>query len=290
MNMRITLIVFALFGLTVHSDGVAQTNTPGQVRLTGLLVNQRVAEYFGEVYTRTSLEDFVFFQGEPITYRVAVQNVGTTESVLVLASTNPQQLFTVEGLKAPPIPDERITIKRPVSNGRFLDEVDFDLPLRVSPPVKTWPGGSLPIALEREIRLDSKEGVEWAVDLPTDLEPGLYRIVVKVNGSERGGRSLRSFARFRFEVRAPTADAQPEILRRQASRLWSKEDFIAARQAIAELLKVHPNSAEGYGILGLIADREGNSAEAAAHRTRANQITQEKLDALQVKYRGQTLH
>jgi hypothetical protein len=51
MNMRITLIVFALFGLTVHSDGVAQTNTPGQVRLTGLLVNQRVAEYFGEVYT-----------------------------------------------------------------------------------------------------------------------------------------------------------------------------------------------------------------------------------------------
>ena len=58
----------------MHSDGVAQTNTPGQVRLTGLLVNQRVAEYFGEVYTRTSLEDFVFFQGEPITYRVAVQN------------------------------------------------------------------------------------------------------------------------------------------------------------------------------------------------------------------------
>jgi hypothetical protein len=40
----------------------------------------------------------------------------------------------------------------------------------------------------------------------------------------------------------------------------------------------------------MIADREGNSAEAAAHRTRANQITQEKLDALQVKYRGQTLH
>jgi hypothetical protein len=113
---------------------------------------------------------------------------------------------------------------------------------------------------------------------------------VKVNGSERGGRPLLSFARFRFEVRPPTPEAQPELLRRQAARLWYKEDFIAARQAVAEMLKVHPNSAEAYGILGMIADREGKSAEAATHRTRADEIIQNKRDELLLKFEGQFLH
>lgn len=83
---------------------------------------------------------------------------------------------------------------------------------------------------------------------------------------------------------------QPEVLRRQAARLCSKEDFIAARQAIAELLKVHPNSAEAYGILGIIAQREGRSDEAAIHRALANEIIQNRQDQLLIKFQGQTLH
>ena len=279
--------VIALFAL---SDGRAQIKTPDQVRPTGLLVNHRVAEYFGETYTSRPQEDFVFFRGEPITYRVAVHNMGDTESALVLESTDPQRLFTVEALKAPPLPPEKANIERPSFRDRYLDEVDIDVKLSFSSPIKTWPGGEMPISPDRETRLNPKEAVEWVVNVPTDLDPGLYRIVVKVNGSERGGRPLRSFARFRFEVRALTADAQPEILRRQASRLWSKEDFIAARQAVAELLKVHPNSAEGYGILGMIADREGNRDEAAGHRAKASEIIQANRDELFLKYQSKRLH
>jgi len=287
--MRVIAIVATCAVITL-SDGVAQVNTPADVKSPGLFVNHRVAEYFGETYTKISREDFVFFQGEAIAYKVAVHNMGNTESTLVLASTDPARLFTVEALKSPPLTPEKLGAERPSFKGRYLDEVDVDVPLRVSAPFKTWPGGSFSIPLEREIRLDPKEGVEWEVQVPTDLEPGLYRIVVKVNGSDRGGRSLLSFARFRFEVRPPTPEAQPELLRRQAARLWSKEDFIAARQAVAELLKVHPNSAEAYGILGMIAAREGNSAEAATHRTRANEIIQNKRDELLLKFGSQTLH
>ncbi len=287
--MRVTALAatFALLGL---SGGVAQVNTPADVKPPGLLVSHRVAEYFGESYTKTSREDFVFFQGEPITYKVAVHNMGTTESALVVASTDPLRFFTVEALKSPPLPPEKLGLERPSFNGRYLDEIDVDVPLRVSSPFKTWPGGTFSIPLEREIRLDPKEGVEWEVHLPTDLEPALYRIVVKVNGSNRDGRPLLSFARFRFEVRAATPDMQPEVLRRQAARLCSKEDFIAARQAIAELLKVHPNSAEAYGILGIIAQREGRSDEAAIHRALANEIIQNRQDQLLIKFQGQTLH
>ena len=287
--MRV-IALSATFALLALSNGAAQVNTPADVKSSGLLVNHRVAEYFGETYTKISREDFIFFQGEPITYKVAVHNMGNTESALVLGSTDPMRLFTVEALKSPPLTPEKLGVERPSFNGRYLDEVDVDVPLHVSSPFKTSPGGTFSIQLEREIRLDPKEGVEWEVQLPTDLEPGLYRIVVKVDGSDRGGRPLRSFARFRFEVRSLAPEAQPELLRRQAARLWSKQDFIAARQAVAELLKIHPNSAEAYGILGMIADREGNSAEAATHRTRANEIIQNKRDELLLKFGSQTLH
>lgn len=287
--MRVTALAatFVLLGL---STGVAQVNTPADVKPPGLLVNHRVAEYFGESYTKRSREDFVFFQGEPIAYKVAVHNMGNTESALVLVSADPTRLFSVEALKSPPLPPEKLGLERPSFNGRYLDESDVNVPLRVSSPFKTWPGGTFSIPLEREIRLEPKEGVEWEVQLPTDLEPGLYRIVVKVNGSDRGGRPLLSFARFRFEVRAATPDMQPEMLRRQAARLWSKENFVAARQAIAQLLKVHPNSAEAYGILGMIAQREGRSDEAAIHRARASEIIQNRKDELLIKFQGQTLH
>jgi len=287
--MRV-IALFAAGALLALSEGVAQVKTPADVKPPVLLVNHRVAEYFGETYTKRSREDFVFFQGEVIAYRVAVHNMGNTESTLVLASTDPMRFFTVEALKSPPLTPEKLGAERPSFNGRYLDEVDVDVPLRVSSPFKTWPGGTFSIPLEREIRLDPKEGVEWQVHLPTDLEPGLYRIVVKVHGSDRSGRPLLSFARFRFEVRPPTPEAQPELLRRQAARLWYKGDSIAARQAVAELLKVHPNSAEAYGILGMIADREGKSAEAATHRTRANEIIQNKRDELLLKFGSQTLH
>ena len=249
-------------------------------------MNHRVAEYFGEAYTSRPQEDFVFFRGEPIAYRVAVHNMGDTESALVVESSDPQRLFTVEALKSPPLPAGKANIERPSFKDRYLDEVDVDVNLSFSSPIKTWPGGEMPISPERETRLNPKEAVEWVVNVPTDLEPGLYRIVVKVNGSERGGRPLRSFARLRFEVRAAAPESQPELLRRQASRAWSNGNLIAARQAVAELLKVHPDSAEAYGILGMIADREGNKSEADSHRAKANEIIQGNRDQLFLKYEG----
>ena len=287
--MRVFALV-AAFAVVALSDGAAQFKTPDQIRPTGLLVGHRVEEYFGDKYTATPLETFVFFRGEPVTYRISVLNVGALESALVIDSTDAQRLFTVSGFKAPPIPPEKITLERPASNDRFLDEVDIDVTLRVSSPIKTWPGGGASaISLDRETRLAPQEGLDWIVNLPTDFEPGLYRVIVKLNGFERGGRSLRGFAHFRFEVRPSTPDAQPELLRRQATRLWVKEEFGRAREAVAELLKVHPNSAEAYGILGMIADREGKGAEAVTHRTRATEIIQARRDELLIRYARNSL-
>lgn len=227
----------------------------------------------------------MFFQSEPIAYQVMVVNTGDVESALLLGSTDLQRLFSVDAFKAPLVPPDKFNIERPFSNGRDLDELDIDMPVVVSSPVKTWAGGAYPISMETETRLEPRDGIEWRVSLPTDLEPGLYRVLVRVNGTERGERPLRSFAMFRFEVRPLTTEALFEVLRRQAFRAWSEKDFITARRIAHELLAVHRNSAEAYRILALVSDAEGKRDEAALHRGILNEILRNGRDELLLKYR-----
>src|SRR5688572_30076074 len=151
--------LLAAIALLSTSDGVAQFNTPDQIKPSGLLVGHRVDEYFGESYTSRPRDGFLFFRGEPITYRVNVLNMGSAESALVVTSTDLERLFAVEAYKAPLIPAEKFNLLRPFSNGRYLDEIDVEVPLRVSPPTKTWAGGAFSIPMEPEIRLNPKEGI-----------------------------------------------------------------------------------------------------------------------------------
>ena len=140
------------------------------------------------------------------------------------------------------------------------------------------------IQLQRENPLEVGDSIQWLFNvISTDLEPGLYRLFVKLNATDRGV-PLPGFADLRFEVRARTAENQPEILRREAARRLEKRDYEGAREAATELLKLHPNSAHAYGYLATIAEREGKAAEAARLRGRAEQIVKNNSDTLRLKY------
>src|SRR5688572_5692050 len=143
------------------------------------------------------------------------------------------------------------------------------------------------IPLERETPVDPGESVELVVNVPSlGLETGLYRFVVKVNATDRAGRPVKGSAELSFELRPGSAEAQPEILRREALRRVAKEDYIGAREAVADLLQIHPNSVHAYGILATIATKEGKNAEAATHRATADAISRAGRDQLLEKYKS----
>jgi len=248
-------------------------------------VGYRVEEYFGETYTSPARQEFVFFQGEPISFQMMVGNLGAATATLVIEASDPQRLFQVRAFKAPPLPAEK-TADRPLSadRRRFEDEGAVTLPVVFSSPKKTWAGGVFDIQLERETVLDPREYLEWVIRVPSgDLERGYYRVEVRVNGTQ-GGQPLREFANIRFEVRARTKEDEPELLRREVLRRFSKQDFDGARQAVGDLLRIHPNSGAAYSVLASIADAEGKRDEAATHRRSADAITKAGRDELLLKY------
>ena len=143
------------------------------------------------------------------------------------------------------------------------------------------------IALERETPLNALDGVELVMSVPTvNLEPGRYRFLVKVNAKDRDQRPVRGVANFSFELRSRNADTELEILRRESWRRLLQKDYIGARQAAADLLRLHPDSINAYGILADIAKAEGKQQEAASHRKNAEAISRSGRDQLADKYRS----
>ena len=270
--------------LFVAADGAAQTPVvPGP---SGLQVGYRVHEYLGHSYTAPPRQDFAFFQGEPITFQLSVGNLGPKGISLVIQSSDSQQLFQVQAFKAPPLPPEN-RADRPLApdRRRFLDESSISIPVAFSSPVKAWAGGQFELPLERETSLEPGESVQWVMSVPSvNLAPGLYRIEVRVNGKGGDQRAVQDFANVRFEVRAGGADARPEILRREALRRMAKDDLDGARQAAAELLRVHSNSVHAYRILQAIADKEGKRDEANSHRQNAEALFSGRRDELLLKH------
>jgi hypothetical protein len=136
--------------------------------------------------------------------------------------------------------------------------------------------------LERDTPLDPSETIEWALTVPsTNLEPGLYRFVIRMNATDSAQRPVDGFTSFAFEVRSASAEHQPEILRREVRRRILLNDRGGARAAAADLLRAHPNS---YIAESLLAELTDNATEAATHRQNAQAILKSGRDALLVKY------
>lgn len=280
--MRLIALIIAI--LVAYSvNGSAQTDV---LPPSGLQVGYHIEEDFGLFYSARTRQDFVFFRGEPITFRLQIGNLGPAS--VVFATTTPDRPFELRAFKAPPLPPG-FTGERPrvITNPRrYQDEQDIDLQTHFSAPVRAWPGGKSDVRLERETSLDPGEGLEWVLSVPSaDLDPGLYRIEARVNGEQRGRGALQDYATVRFEVRAASVEQQPEILRREALRRFSKQDHEGSRQAVAALLKVHPNSSQARLILAIVADAEGRKDEAAGHRANADAILRGGRDELLVKYK-----
>lgn len=276
--MRIVNALAILF-LVLSGSGLAQVVPPP----SGLRVGFRVEEYFSESYIAKSREGVVFFPGEPITFRLIVRNMGSASTSLSVESVEPSQLFTIMAFKAPWVSPESAS-ERPIRGGRFFDEDDFEIPISFSTPVRASSEQTSDLRLGLDTVLSPTESVQWVISIASaTLTPGLYRTVVKVNGTERTEREVRplqDFANIRFEVRPRSADAQPEIVRREALRRFFKEDYQGARQAVADLLRIHRNSYDAYRTLEMIANAEGNSDEAARHRNAAEEINRGDRDEL----------
>ena len=239
------------------------TATPDQIRPTGLGTGYRVEQYPWEEYTERAafgVVGEVYFVGEPITYRLEVGNLGPGATALLLPTTDPQQLFRIQ-IDGP---------RRAVT-----------IPVAFASPVKTRNGTSTGVSWNREMPLEPGEILEVVVSIPSvDLEPGPYRFEIRINGTDGEQRPVRGLIRFSFELRPRSAEYQREILSREATRRFLKDDFVGARQAAAELLRVHPNSVSAYSILSLVADHEGKKKDAAAYRAKVADILRAGRDPL----------
>src|SRR5688500_15448268 len=100
----IPLVIVAVLSSPVA--GVAQQRVAPPP--SGLGVGYGVEEYFGEVYTSPPRQELLFFQGEPISFRVTVRNRGPAHGILVVESSDPQRLFQIRAFKAPPLPPDSV--------------------------------------------------------------------------------------------------------------------------------------------------------------------------------------
>jgi len=261
--------------------------TPADIKPDGLMLGHRPEDYLSEVYARPSRTGFLLFEGEPIAIRLAVGNIGSSVTSVIVQSTDPLQLFKVAAFKAPlttESSDNRGWSGSP--RGRYRDELPVHVPVEFSNPEKAWPGGRFPLRMERETVLDPRDAVEWVVTLPANLEPGLYRFVIDIDATDRQARPVPSFTSFGVEVQPRSADALPEILRRAALRSFFKDDYASAREAAADLLRIYPNASAAYHVLAMVAETEGKKAEATAHSSKAAAIVRAGRDELLLKNRA----
>ena len=102
----ITLMTVAVVLLSPIA-GVAQLRVAPAP--SGMGFGYRVEEYFGEAYTSPPRQEFVFFQAEPILFRVMVGNRGPANESFVIESSDSRELFQIQAFKAPLLPPEDTT-------------------------------------------------------------------------------------------------------------------------------------------------------------------------------------
>jgi hypothetical protein len=260
-----------------------------QVATSPLVTIAGISEHLASEYTEPSSVGFLFFEGEPIMLRVGVSNSrGDLATLRVSDPANVSTLFEFNALRAPR-PQRNADggfSRRAVSGDRFDNEQEAALQVQFAPAaVKRWSGGADETAVDGDVTLASGESIAWTAIVDSGgVVPGVYRIDVRSLSTDSDGRVPRSVGRVTFEVRRSTGEDRAEIARRSAYRSLSNGDYVAARTAVAELLRVHPTSAFADDILATIADGEGRPAEATRLRASATRRLRDGTDALLLKY------
>jgi len=261
--MRLPYFVCGILMIAVISATAQSLPSPLVMRVT-------VGEYFSEEYTArpSAPARYVFFEGEAVILRIAVGNDRDETEGLVPMAQVPQDLFVVE-----------------------VSKEDNLIPMQIAFDEATWKvlpgsGGRLLVALDDPLELGQYESLEWKATLNSqDLSPGAYHITMRIRAADGTSRPVRNQAApFVFEVRASTSVVMPEILRREADRQFVNQHYAAAREAVAALLLIHPNSALAHLTRSRIAQAEGFSAEWQAEITQARTLLTSGSDALFLQF------
>ncbi len=123
--MRLTVFIAAL-ALVSFADGVAQMRVAPP--RSGLLMGGGPTDCFFGGYTDPPWHaDCVYFQGEPITYRISVGNLGPANATLAVESPEPKRLFQVRVMHAPGAASS-ITFSSPtMKNAQTSDPIELRL-------------------------------------------------------------------------------------------------------------------------------------------------------------------
>lgn len=229
-----------------------------------LLVNVR--EYFSETYTRRPPHEtgalFVYFVNEPVRMRLEIANRSDTHETLLTAAAHVREAVRV----------------RTFHNGE-----PADIPVSISADGWRTTGYSeTPLNWERGMGIGPRGTLKWHVEvLGQPLKAGFYRLEFGVLATDEQSRPIAPQApTFQFEVREPSTADEPEILRRDAMRLFGAGRYPEAERAVTRLLQRHPSSYEAHLIRGQIQVKMGRPDAAAQHFARALALLEPGADSL----------
>jgi len=262
--MKIPRIVFPLLAACMVGTAFGQSPYSQMTLLVG------PQTYLSPAYAAHRVDPFayLFYPGEPVMARIRVFNQGESPVTLVPMATVPQELFVIETTR---------------------DGLPIALQLRFAEGVaRFFSGGEYPYSLDQSLRFDQSEGLEWhATLLNGSLPAGLYALTVHVRAVDQDSRPVApNTPTFHFEVRTPTEEDRPEILVREADRHFRSGEYVEARAAVAELLRIHPRSAIAHMMRQRIASAEGNRAEVIAAIKQARTLLSTGQDELLLKFRS----
>jgi hypothetical protein len=259
--MRIAIVgLFALlWPIVIEQRG----SSPFLLRVT-------TAEYFGETYVERPAggASFVFFEGEPIKVRLAI-DCETVDDELVLTSLEPNVIFP-------------ITVTR--------DNLPIDVQMTFGNVNRIGRDGSAAsMRLSERIRLQAGERLEWRAQLSTALDPGLYRLSFDIRASDSQSRAVAPrVPALSFEIKASTQQYRAEILRRAALRhvfTGGEPDLKRAEGAVSELLRLNPTSVDAYLVRELIAQARGLRDAARTDRRKASEIIDADQDQMLIRFK-----
>lgn len=234
----------------------------------------RVGENFGTVYTPLPAGGvrFVFFQGEPIKVELEIFNESSKEAVVITQGRAPQDAFRMVVVEAP------------------MPKVKPRLSLGVSPSVKLrLPNAEMSARWSEQIVLPPQSGLKFQAIVASDSErlpTGIYKLKFRSLLKSASGTDIpANNDTFTFEIRAvETFEDRLEAVRRQAMRLFTREEYQEADKKFDELLLVYPNSAISYTMKGHIAMALGKKGEAIKAYRKALDLLQSKMDTLYLSH------
>jgi hypothetical protein len=272
----IVAIVFQIMqsGLQAHRHGSTtsleeakdQGSLPASVNDAAIFIQQE--GYVERQYAKldAAAGDYLYLEGEPISFRVGLRNGGTEPISLYLDKKAIDkgihvELGNVTDKTWTPIPASFTRVSRPsvVTSGVIQSEVRR---VEIAPQAFGALGAWL---------ISSAPG------------PGTYQLRFTGFNSSCEPRCIvvNHAGLLRFEVRSTKElREQLDFLVRRAWRALDAGDAKRAKPLIEEILKLHPPSVPGYRLKGRYLERIGDRADASAAHAEALRLLKSRADTL----------